>query len=169
MSIIYNEKEKIFKLDTSGASYVMGIEEKLGHLVHIYYGKKIKGDSSPAPLPGINFANKLWFMDGNPMEYPAGGCGDFRQHCIEIETKEGYTALEPVYVSHSISKGKPKLEGLPATFADDDECSTLEIVLSDKPAGIEVTLLYSVFEELDVITRSVKVKIQLRIPLFLKK
>ena len=39
MSIIYNEKEKIFKLDTSGASYVMGIEEKLGHLVHIYYGK----------------------------------------------------------------------------------------------------------------------------------
>ena len=146
MSIIYNEKEKIFKLDTSGASYVMGIEEKLGHLVHIYYGKKIKGDSSPAPLPGINFANKLWFMDGNPMEYPAGGCGDFRQHCIEIETKEGYTALEPIYVSHSISKGKPKLEGLPATFADDDECSTLEIVLSDKPAGIEVTLLYSVFE-----------------------
>lgn len=158
MSIIYNEKEKIFKLDTSGASYVMGIEEKLGHLVHIYYGKKIKGDSSPAPLPGINFANKLWFMDGNPMEYPAGGCGDFRRHCIEIETKEGYTALEPVYVSHSISKGKPKLEGLPATFADDDECSTLEIVLSDKPTGIEVTLLYSVFEELDVITRSVKVK-----------
>lgn len=66
-----------------------------------------------APLPGINFANKLWFMDGNPMEYPAGGCGDFRQHCIEIETKEGYTALEPIYVSHSISKGKPKLEGLP--------------------------------------------------------
>ena len=42
MSIIYNEKEKIFKLDTSGASYVMGIEEKLGHLVHIYYGKKLK-------------------------------------------------------------------------------------------------------------------------------
>lgn len=29
MSIIYNEKEKIFKLDTSGASYVMGIEEKI--------------------------------------------------------------------------------------------------------------------------------------------
>lgn len=158
MSVIYNEKEKIFKLDTSGASYVMGIEGALGHLVHIYYGKKIKGESSPAPLPGINFANKLWFMDGNPMEYPAGGCGDFRQHCIEIETKEGYTALEPVYVSHSIYKGKPKLKGLPATFADEDECSTLEIVLRDEPTGIEIILLYSVFDGLDVITRSVKVK-----------
>ncbi len=169
MSIIYNEKERIFKLDTSGASYIMGIEEKLGHLVHIYYGKKLRGMGSPVPLPVINPVNKLWFMDGNPMEYPAKGCGDFRQHCIEIETKEGYTALEPVYVSHSIYEGKPKLKGLPATFAKDDECSTLEIVLYDKPSKVEVVLLYSVFDKLDVITRSVRVNNKGTDAVYLKK
>lgn len=158
MGIIFNENERVFKLDTKDTSYIMGIEEDLGHLVHIYYGKKLRGGGSPVPMPRINFANKIWFMDGNAMEYPAGGCGDFREHCIEIKTKEGYTALEPVYVSHNIYKGKPALPGLPATFATEEECTTLEVVMQDHVAGVEVVLLYSVYEDVDAITRSVKVR-----------
>ena len=158
MAIIFNEKEKVFKLDTISSSYMMGIEGQLGHLVHLYYGKKIKGDAAPAGMPGINMAQKIWFMDGNPMEYPAGGCGDFREHCIEIETEEGYTALEPVYASHEITKGKPALPGLPATFAEEDDCTTIAIKLIDAPTGVQITLFYTVFENLDVITRSVRIK-----------
>ena len=158
MGIIFNEKESIFKLDTKNTSYIMGIEGDLGHLVHIYYGKKLKGDNNPSHMPVINFTHKIWFMDGNAMEYPADGCGDFREHCIEIRTEDGYSALEPVYVSHNIYKGKPLLPGLPATFADESCCMTLEIVMQDALAGVEAVLLYSVFEDTDVITRSVRVR-----------
>lgn len=158
MSIIFNESERIFKLDTVDTSYIMGIEGDLGHLVHIYYGKRLKGDGNPSYMPHIDFKNKIWFMDGNAMEYPAGGCGDFREHCIEIRTAEGYSALEPVYASHNIYKGKPALSGLPAVFADEEQCMTLEIVMQDRTAGVEIVLLYSVFEDSDAITRSVKVR-----------
>lgn len=45
-------------------------------------------------------------------------------------------------------------------WASDDEAQTLEIVLSDDIAGVEVHLLYGVLEACDVITRSVLIKIQ---------
>ena len=59
------------------------------------------------------------------------------------------------YVSHKMYEGKPKLEGLPATFATEESgCSTLEITMYDKYADIEVVLIYTAFDKLDVITRS---------------
>lgn len=45
-------------------------------------------------------------------------------------------------------------------WASDDEAQTLEIVLGDDIAGVEVHLLYGVLEACDVITRSVLIKIQ---------
>lgn len=43
-------------------------------------------------------------------------------------------------------------------WASDDEAQTLEIVLGDDIAGVEVHLLYGVLEACDVITRSVLIK-----------
>lgn len=158
MGIIYNEKDRIFKLDTKNTSYILGVADDYGHVVHIYYGKKLRGDSSPAAMPQIDPKNKHWFFDGAWMEYPTPGVGDYREHCIELKTEEGYSTLECGYVSHKIYGGKPKLEGLPATFADEDCCTTLELVMEDKLAGLEITLVYSAYEDVDVITRSVRVK-----------
>lgn len=158
MGIIYNEKERIFKLDTPKTSYVLGIGDDFGHLVHIYYGKTIATTDSFGEMPSVNYVQKVWYFDGTKMEYPTGGIGDFREHCIEIENENGAHALECGYVSHKIYSGKPKLEGLPATFAKEDECTTLEIVMKDDIAGVEITLVYSVFEKIDAITRSLKVK-----------
>ena len=55
-------------------------------------------------------------------------------------------------------KGKKNIKGLPATFGDENECTTLEITCIDKDLNLEVVLVYTVFENLDVITRSVRVK-----------
>ena len=43
-------------------------------------------------------------------------------------------------------------------WASDDEAQTLEIVLGDDIAGVEVHMLYGVLEACDVITRSVLIK-----------
>ena len=44
MGITFNESSKIFKLDTKNTSYVMGVEDSFGYLLHYYYGKKLRHD-----------------------------------------------------------------------------------------------------------------------------
>lgn len=158
MGIIYNSEERIFKIDTPKSTYMLGIGDDFGHIVHVYYGKKIEGDTFGIPLPTIDPKNKIWYMDGSKMEYPTGDIGDFREHCIEIKNANGAHALECGYKKHRIYGGKPEIPGLPATFAGENECTTLELTLVDEIAGVELVLIYSAFEDVDVITRSVRVK-----------
>lgn len=63
------------------------------------------------------------------------------------------------FKSYEIRSGKYQLQGLPAVWADENEAQTLEIVLADENAQVEVHLLYGVLEETDIITRSVRIKI----------
>ena len=60
------------------------------------------------------------------------------------------------YKEHRIYDGKPKLEGLPSTYVENDlEAKTLEIDMEDKLIGLTITLTYTVFKDFNVITRSV--------------
>ncbi len=63
-----------------------------------------------------------------------------------------------LFKSYEIRSGKYQLQGLPAVWADENEAQTLEIVLADENAQVEVHLLYGVLEETDIITRSVRIK-----------
>ena len=54
--------------------------------------------------------------------------------------------------------GKNKLNNLPATYVEDEnEAMTLELTLVDSLKNVKLILSYSVFEEFDAITRSVKI------------
>ncbi|MCB7060121.1 glycoside hydrolase family 36 N-terminal domain-containing protein, partial [Eggerthella lenta] len=56
-----------------------------------------------------------------------------------------------------IQRGKPELPGLPATYAEqDEEACTLELYLEDPVAGMELVLLYTIYEELPVLARSAR-------------
>lgn len=165
MSIAYHAETRSFQLDTPNTSYVLGVQDKAGYLLHYYYGRKIQNTDvsylartweSPY-TPERNARDKLSFLDCAPFEYPTGGVGDFREHCLEIETPSGCNAVELSYQSYRIQPGKPKLEGLPATFGAEADCDTLEILLSDESIGLEVTLSYTAFRNIDVITRNVRI------------
>lgn len=165
MSITFCKENMTFKLDTPGTSYIMGVQDSYGYLLHYYYGKRIRGfDVShmsrtwEAPYtPDKNDRDKLTFLDSAPLEYPTGGIGDFREHCLEIKTTRGHNAVELGYRGHTIFKGKAPLAGLPATFASEEDCDSLCIKLADDCLGLEVELYYSAFRNLDVITRSVRI------------
>ncbi len=61
------------------------------------------------------------------------------------------------YKEYRAYKGKPKLKGLPSTYVENDnEAETLEVIMEDKLLGLTVTLTYSLYEDRDVITRSVQ-------------
>ncbi len=166
MGIAYNEQSRIFKLDTPNTSYILGVEDSFGYLLHYYYGRKLRGDGvrylsrtwEPPFTPERNDRDKLSFLDCAPFEYPMGGNGDFREHCLEIRTVGGYNAIEAGYRSHRIFRGKEPLPGLPATFGSEADCETLVITLADEQVGLQIDLQYTVFEQLDVITRSVRIR-----------
>ncbi|MBP3369315.1 MAG: alpha-galactosidase [Clostridia bacterium] len=169
MPIQFYSENKIFKLDTASTSYVMQVN-KYGYLLHHYYGASI----DDCELSDLNFTvrhgshfprvemesetNPFFSKDLHRMEYSCNGCGDFRGSALSILRSAGTNDTDIKYVSHKIYAGKPKIEGQPATYATEDEATTLEILCRDDVSGAEVTLFYTVFEALGAMTRHVSVK-----------
>ena len=166
MGIIFCEKERLFKLDTPNTTYIIGLIAEEGFLGHAYYGNKVEDIQGASALmriyeapftPDTNARDRLSFLDCFPTEYSAHGVGDYRESSIRVKTKGGHSAVLLTYVSHEIYKGKDKLKGLPATFGNEDEVTTLAITCEDKVIGLKAILRYSVFEKVDAIARSVEV------------
>lgn len=165
MKISYNEDSRVFKLDTEHTSYCIGIVDDDNFVGHIYYGRKLTEDNlaylmrtMEAPfVPSQNNRDRTSFLDTFPMEYTGNGLGDYREGTLEVRTAGGHTGVALSYVSHRIYDGKEELEGLPATFGQDTECRTLELVCEDKILKLQVILSYSIFADSDAIARSVKI------------
>ncbi len=164
MNITFNKEKKIFKLDTKNCSYIMQIVDSEGFIGHVYYGARLSDEDvgyrlriAEAPfVPSANARDRGSFLDTFPTEYSGNGVGDYRLSSIEIEDENGHSAIQPLYEGHRIFHGKKPLPGLPATFADDDQCMTLEIDAVDKTAGVKLILSYSIFADSDAIVRSVR-------------
>lgn len=176
MPVSFNEDAKIFTLCANKSLYAIKIVDG-GYLAHLWFGKNLPDADLDYMInldgmrndPQRFIRDKGSFMDALPFEYPCYGIGDYRDPALKITDAGGHSTCDIRYLSHKIYKGKPRLEGLPATFADEDAAQTLEIVCVDKLAGLEITLVYTAFDNLDVITRSVRAKNISDTPLTLTK
>ena len=166
MAIIYNPNKKIFTLHTAHTTYQMQVDP-LGYLLHLYYGEKTNSsmdyvltyaDRGFSGNPYAAGMNRTYSLDALPQEYPSLGTGDYRNIALNIKNEKGVESADLLFKSYEIRSGKYQLQGLPAVWADENEAQTLEIVLADENAQVEVHLLYGVLEETDVITRSVRIK-----------
>lgn len=180
MGIFFDEKSRSFKLDTKKSSYVISVVDDEGFIGHAYYGDRIsdtdvrylsRTDENPF-VPSKNNRDRGSFFDAFPTEYPGNNVGDYREGAISVRCEDNSRAVSLVYEGHRIYEGKPGLKGLPATFTsgevkalDESACGndggkvyTLEIDAADPCIGLSATLIYSVFPEQDVITRSVRLK-----------
>lgn len=163
MGITY--KNRVFKLETDNSSYFIAIVDDENFLGHVYYGKHVVDEEmnyllrlEEAPfVPSINDRDRVCFYDRFSFEFPGHGVGDFREDCIMVKTADGHSACNFTYSSHKIYKGKPLLSGLPATFDLKDDCTTLEIQCVDAVLGLQANLIYTVFERMDSIARSVRI------------
>ena len=52
-------------------------------------------------------------------EYPFVGADDMRPPALDVRTASGCNVLNLVYRGHTVERGKPALEGLPATYVED--------------------------------------------------
>lgn len=164
MGIIFNEKTQEFHLYNHEISYLMKVMRN-GQMGQLYFGKRISlkdnydylTEICYRPTSSYVYENEYSFsLEHLKQEYPSYGTSDFRMPAVEIIQPNGSRITDFVYQSHRIYKGKPKLEGLPATYTEkDDEADTLEILLKDELLGVEMTLLYTIFQKENAIARSV--------------
>ena len=165
MAIVYDASSKTFNLSTSKTSYVLKVLDS-NHVAHVYWGKKIKAKNLDYVLRSKNWGSFLtntdniddFMLEMTPQEYPGYGSTDLRTPAVELQFSDGTSATDFRYESHNIYAGKNKLNNLPATYVEDEnEAMTLELTLVDSLKNVKLILSYSVFEEFDAITRSVKI------------
>ena len=167
MSIVYNDEKKQFTLKTRSTCYMIGVTE-LGHLLHYYYGPVIDQDDEAylfryydhgfSGNPIEKRMDRTYSLDRMSQEYPSFGVGDYRISGIAPENSDGSRLTEFRYVGHEITDGKYSIPGLPcAEGGEGDTVQTLVIELCDAATGLKAKLYYGVFEEKDIITRSVRI------------
>lgn len=167
MSIYYNDDRKVFHLQSENSSYIIELID--GAIpAHVYWGPKLVGKELKSPLtlvervsfsPNYVPGDRRISLDTIPNEFPAYGNGDFREPALEVHLVDGTTVTDFRYKGHTINKGKPALKGLPSTYVEsEEEAETLEILLHDEKTGLIASLSYTVFNDLDVITRSVRIE-----------
>ncbi len=168
MNITYSATERLFRLDTAHATYAMQVGDN-GELRHLYYGAALpQGDNayiatladSPKRRsfsPGPEQLGEPAALNKFTLEFSGFGSGDYRLTMLQARDEAtGSSVNLPQYAGHRILDGKPPLEGLPASFAADGGCKTLEITMQDAFSGLEAVLCYSVFTDSDVVARSVR-------------
>lgn len=177
MAIIYDPNKKTFSLHTKNTTYQMMVD-KYGYLLHLYYGEKNSGcmdymlvyaDRGFSGNPYVAGDDRTYSLDTLPQEYPTLGTGDYRNYALNIENADGSQSCDLTFSRYEIRKGKYSLKGLPAVWADDNQADTLEIVLTDRVSKMEVSLLYGVLAEEDIITRSAIIRNVGEDPVIIKK
>lgn len=140
-----------FTLAGDNVSYLFHVDPDNGELVSDHFGAPVD-DFTPAAfvLPWgwhDNLANLR-------REFPDLGRSDPRLPAIHIQHADGSTVSALLYESHQISQGKPALPGLPATYGNDSDVSTLTVRLYDNVSDVSAVLLYSIFPKYNAIARS---------------
>lgn len=162
MAIVFQDVKKLFTLHTRNSSYQMMVDE-YNNLLHLYYGAKNNGemdylltyyDRGFSANPYEAGMDRTYSLDALPQEYPTWGTGDYRNTALVVKNTDGSECTALHYVSHTISRGKYSLKGLPAVYASEEEAETLEILMEDAGGSVQVRLLYGVLEDSDIITRS---------------
>lgn len=165
MPIIFHPETDTFHLYNNSLSYIIKIlpNQQIGNL---YFGKKIRDRknfdhlfelASRGVRVCVDETHNNFSLEHIKQEFPSPYKGDMRLGSIDLAQSSGSHVVEFYYESHEIFSGKRPLEGLPATYIEEDEEATsLWITLKDRLLNIIAILQYTLYEHRAVLTRSVK-------------
>ncbi|MDO5455407.1 MAG: alpha-galactosidase [Eubacteriales bacterium] len=166
MSIYFDEQSKIFSLGTRNSTYQMKVDDG-GFVRHLYYGANIghcdmsylvwNYDRGFAVNPHDEVQERTYSLSIMAQEYTSSGIGDFRINSIDAVGRDGSGCIELRYAGHSVLSSKYEIPDMPSVRGEYSDVQTLVLKLRDKALGLDVHLYYGVFEQLDVITRSVRI------------
>lgn len=162
MGITFDQQTQTFHLFNDRISYFIKVSETR-HLMHLYWGKRLHTNQLDYILAAKEYATFLpdtqdidnFQLESLPQEFPAFGNNDLRSPAISLVFENGSRISDFRYVKHCIYQGKKKLEGLPATYVNDEqEAMSVDIVLEDTLEQVQLVLSYTIYENYDAITRS---------------
>ena len=170
MSIRFNETKQQFTLDTANTRYSFALVR--GKFpVHLHYGKKEEAQIDHRVISFAPFHKDIgldYLPDYCMSEYNGYDSGDFRGYSLRIRGETGNSVTMPVYKGHRIFDRRIELPNLPFATAD-EHTQTLELILWDPVTKVQVSLYYTVFESLDVISRYVQIQNWGEATLYLEK
>ena len=155
MSIRFIKDKKRFIINTKHTTYAFDVVLDR-YLYHTYYGKKTSNLPDPvfrtvSFAPYLNGQHARTSPDSFPQECSFYGSGDFRPNTLRLSS-DGTGVSDFGYHSYRIFKGRVLPDSLPAARAD-EQTQTLEVTLLDEVSGCRLKLYYTVFADLDVISR----------------
>ncbi|KAK3673921.1 hypothetical protein LTR78_006123 [Recurvomyces mirabilis] len=140
-----------FTLTGASSSYLFHVDQASGDLISDHFGGPATDFVNP---PSISQSGWVAGIGDERREFPDVGRGDFRLPAIHISHADGDTVTQLIYKSHEISDGKPSLTGLPATYGNASDVSTLTVHLYDNYSSVAAALSYSIFPQYNAIARS---------------
>lgn len=156
--ITFEEAKGVFRLNNEVISAVLTLrEDSLGcrELLLTYLGAPVQGADCASRMDYPQLASHESERMALPYACPTEGRGDYRPSMVRVKDATGQRCTELFYTGHEIAWGKPKLEGLPASYVEtEDEAETLTVTLADPLTGLEVRLSYTIFAALPVIACS---------------
>ena len=153
-----------FVLNTKNTTYAFGLLET-GQLEHYYYGKRIhfsratlmeKHEFSPGNTNQYDKEHLKYSLEDMRLEMSTYGKGDIREPMLEIVHEDGSFTSDFIYKESKQAEGKAEFDTLPGSYGTDDEVETLTIIMKDEQYGLTLYMNYYVYENADVITRSVR-------------
>ncbi len=158
--MIYAQNGK-FLLNGKGFSYAMFIDGQ-GFLQKLHFGGQIIPSDLDFLICGIgkiqeppfDNPNRESYLDGMPAECPFFGRIDTCEPMITAVRSDGAVVSRFIYSSHKIYDGVPNVKGMPCARGGGQ---TLAITLKDNFSPIEVTLNYTVWDDLNVVVKNCEI------------
>ena len=155
-------KDGIFKIDGNALSYWFRVTA-FGHLEQLHFGRRLESDADIETLAykrscmtgsAVNYSESdpLYCLDNIPLEWSGVGKGDYRHSPMEVKMPDGSFTQDFVYDSHEIILGARPVQGLPSAYGDNAE--TLIVHMRDSVLSVRLDLVYTLYLDCDVITRS---------------
>lgn len=165
-----------FRLDTAHTSYLFR-KTKYGHLEHVYYGNLLDKEDMAETLAqkrtiqvgsSVMYSreDEVYSLDSICLEWSDNGRGDYRQSPTEFRMPDGSFVTDFVYHNHAVLDGCVPMTTLPSAYGGNQ---TLKVTLKDKAFPIFIDLYYTVFEQIDVITRRAVVRNESNSPLTIRR
>ncbi len=163
--IYVNETDRVFHLSNGEISYILYVMES-GQIGHLYFGKalNVKGRYLHM-VERVHRPMATYIREGDlytsyehlRQEYPCYGTSDYRYPAMEIEGGDGSRICKAEYEGYTLIHGKKPLPHLPATYVEEQgEAETLELTMRDALWNLKIVLSYTVFRDIDAVTRSVR-------------
>ena len=161
MSITYDSSLRCFHLSNDRISYIIRLAGGR-YPLHLYWGPRVRriGDDLLSRLAPYGYTDETLALhelslDVLPQECPVFGGADLREGMLDVIHADGTRMLDLQFAAHRVEDGKPALPGMPS--ARGDNAQTLVLTLRDAASALEVELYYTVWSDIDIIARHMRV------------